>query len=68
MQIIPREGIGKLSMLEPKPSQRRYEREVNGGIVHFDVKALGRWRKGPDHRVTGNRAQRDRGRAGSTPM
>ena len=59
--ILKREGIGKLSLLEPKPPPRRYEREVNGELVHFDVKLLGRWRKGPGHRVTGNRAPRDRG-------
>jgi transposase InsO family protein len=59
--ILKREGIGKLKLLEPKEPPRRYERQVDGELVHFDVKTLGRWRKGPGHRATGNRSRRDRG-------
>jgi transposase InsO family protein len=59
--ILKREGLGKLKLLEPKEPPRRYERTVGGELVHFDVKTLGRWRRGPGHRVTGNRANRDRG-------
>jgi transposase InsO family protein len=59
--ILKREGLGKLSLLEPKEPPRRYERHVSGELVHFDVKPLGRWRKGPGHRATGDRSQRDRG-------
>jgi transposase InsO family protein len=59
--ILKREGIGKLSLLDPKEPSRRYERAVLGELVHFDVKPLGRWRKGPGHRATKDRSQRDRG-------
>ena len=59
--ILKREGLGKLKLLEPKEAPRRYERSVHGELVHFDVKTLGRWRRGPGHRVTGNRSNRDRG-------
>jgi len=59
--ILKREGVGKLKLLEPKEPSRRYERSSAGELVHFDVKTLGRWRRGPGHRVTGNRATRDRG-------
>ena len=59
--ILKREGLGKLKLLEPKEPPRRYEREVHGELVHFDVKPLARWRKRPGHRVTGNRAGQDRG-------
>lgn len=59
--ILKREGLGKLKLLEPKEPPRRYERTVDGELVHFDVKTLGRWRRVPGHRVTGNRATRNRG-------
>lgn len=59
--ILKREGLGRLSLLEPKEPSRRYERDVSGELVHFDVKPLGRWRKGPGHRATKDRSQRDRG-------
>ena len=59
--ILKREGVGRLSLLEPKEPPRRYERTVSGELVHFDVKPLGRWRRGPGHRVTRDRSRRDRG-------
>jgi transposase InsO family protein len=59
--ILQRQGLGKLKLLEPKDPPRRYERAVDGELVHFDVKTLGRWRNGPGHRATGNRSNRDRG-------
>lgn len=59
--ILKREGVGKLSLLEPKTPPRRYQRQVAGELVHLDVKPLGRWRRGPGHRVTRDRSSRDRG-------
>lgn len=59
--ILKREGLGRLSLLEPKEPPRRYERRISGELLHFDVKPLGRWRKGPGHRATGDRSTRDRG-------
>ena len=59
--VLKREGLGRLKLLEPKQPPRRYERTVDGELVHLDVKPLGRWRKGPDNRATGNPARRGRG-------
>jgi transposase len=73
--ILKREGLGKLSLLEPKEVPRRYERETEGELVHFDVtssctstsspSAAGA--KGPAiaPRATGEAAIE--GRAGSSP-
>ena len=59
--ILRREGLGRLKLLEPKPTPRRYERATAGELVHFDVKPLARWRTRPGHRVTGDRSGQDRG-------
>ena len=59
--ILKREGVGKLKLLEPKEPVRRYERKISGELVHFDVKTMSRWRRGPGHRATGDRSVRDRG-------
>jgi hypothetical protein len=47
-------GIGRLSVLEPKPPIIRYQRERPGEFLHLDIKSLGRFNK-PGHRVTGVR-------------
>jgi transposase InsO family protein len=52
--VLKREGLGKLSRLEPPEPPNRYERSRPGELVHVDVKKLGRILK-PGHRVTGNR-------------
>jgi transposase InsO family protein len=59
--ILKREGVGRLKLLEPREPARRYQREANGELVHFDVKPLARWRKRPGHRMTGDRSGQDRG-------
>jgi len=59
--ILKREGVGKLKLLDPQEPPRRYQRQVNGELVHFDVKTMSRWRKGPGHRATQDRSMRDRG-------
>jgi hypothetical protein len=41
----------------------RYERQRPGELVHVDVKKLGRIVR-PGHRVTGDRSQRAKGKAG----
>jgi hypothetical protein len=41
----------------------RYERSRPGELIHVDIKKLGRILK-PGHRVTGDRSQRAKGRAG----
>jgi transposase InsO family protein len=52
--VLRREGLGRLSRLEPPEPPNRYERRSPGELVHVDVKKLGRILK-PGHRVTGNR-------------
>lgn len=52
--ILRRLGLGRLSVLEPKPEVVRYERERPGELIHMDVKKLGRFQR-PGHRATGDR-------------
>jgi transposase InsO family protein len=63
--VLSREGLGRLSRLEPPEPPNRYERSRPGELIHVDVKRLGRiGPKGAGHRVTGRRhhnpARRDR--------
>lgn len=53
-RILTRAGLNRLSMLEPAPPPVRYVFEQRGGLLHLDIKKLGRFRR-PGHRVTGNR-------------
>ena len=54
--VLSREGLGRLSRLEPPEPPNRYERSRPGELIHVDVKKLGRiGPKGPGHRVTGRR-------------
>ena len=61
--VLRRIGLGKLSRLEPPQPPNRYEKQRPGELIHVDVKKLGRiGRKGPGHRVYGNRkGRRSRG-------
>ena len=40
--VLKREGLGKLSRLQPPEPANRYERSRPGELVHVDVKKLGR--------------------------
>ena len=40
--VLRRFGLGRLSVLEPKPPAIRYERERPGELIHIDIKKLGR--------------------------
>jgi len=54
-RILKREGLNRLSRLEPLPVYPRYERCEPGELLHLDVKKLGRIvRMG--HRITGDRS------------
>ena len=59
-RILRREGLGRLSSLEPKEPVRRYERKRPGELLHLDTKKLGRI-QGIGHRIHGNRSVRSRG-------
>jgi transposase InsO family protein len=47
-------GLGRLTLLEPKPPVVRYQRERPGELVHLDVKKLARFDR-VGHRITGSR-------------
>jgi transposase InsO family protein len=55
-----REGLGRLSRIDPPEPVRRYQRERPGELIHLDIKKLGRFDQ-PGHRVTGDRRGRNRG-------
>jgi len=61
--VLTRIGLGKLSRLDPLEPANRYERRAAGELLHVDIKKLGGISV-PGHRVTGNRRQRARGKAG----
>jgi hypothetical protein len=52
--------VAQLSVLEPKPPVRRYERRVPGALVHLNIKKLGRIGR-VGHRIHGDRRSRVRG-------
>ena len=45
-------GLNKLSALEPPEPPVRYEYEKPGGLIHLDIKKLGRFER-TGHRITG---------------
>jgi transposase InsO family protein len=62
-RILQRAGLSRRRDLDPPEPPRRYEYEEPGGLVHLDIKKLGKFGR-PGHRVTGSRIGRrpDRGR------
>jgi len=59
-RILRRHQLHKLSMLEPPPPVRRYQRLYPGELIHTDIKKLGRILR-PGHRVTKNPRDHIRG-------
>lgn len=55
-RILARHGLSRLEALEPQPPVERYEYARPGGLLHLDIKKLGRFHR-PGHRRTGNRHQ-----------
>lgn len=53
-RICHRAGLNRLAALEPAQPVVRYEYAHPGGLLHLDIKKLGRFRQ-PGHRVTGDR-------------
>jgi transposase len=61
--VLRRHGRSRL-VTRPQPEEViRYEYAEPGGLIHVDIKKLGRIVK-PGHRVTGNRSERAKGKAG----
>ena len=59
-EVLKREGMRRLKLLEPKVPVRRYEKKKPGELLHVDIKKLGRIR-GVGHRFTGDYQRRSRG-------
>jgi transposase InsO family protein len=55
-RVLRRAGLNRLAHLEPAKPVQRYEYAQPGGLLHLDIKKLGRFRR-PGHRVTGDRQQ-----------
>lgn len=53
-RILSRSGLNRLAYLEPPAPVIRYEYPHPGGLLHLDIKKLGRFYK-PGHRVTRDR-------------
>ncbi len=53
-RVLRRQGLARLSALDPPLPVRRYEHPHPGDLLHLDIKKLGRFRR-PGHRVTGDR-------------
>lgn len=53
-RLLSRNGLNRLAYLEPPPPVIRYEYSQPGGLLHLDIKKLGRFNK-PGHRVTRDR-------------
>ncbi len=58
-RILRRRGLQRPKA--PKEPVVRYEHSVPGAMVHVDTKKLGRFTRGPGHRIHGDRRTRDRG-------
>jgi transposase InsO family protein len=53
--VLRRQGLHRLSRLEPPEPANRYCRRHPGELIHIDIKKLGRFDR-PGHRVTGRHA------------
>jgi transposase InsO family protein len=59
-RLLRRHGLARLRDLEPARPVVRYERQIPGELLHFDIKKLGRIVR-PSHRVTADRRDQVRG-------
>jgi transposase InsO family protein len=60
-RILRRLGLNRLAALEPAEPVRRYEYGHPGGMIHIDIKKLGRFNQ-IGHRITGDRMGQSNGR------
>lgn len=60
---LKKAGLGKLKYLDPKEPVVRYEYDEPGGLLHLDIKKLGRF-SAPGHRMTGKRSAWETGGLG----
>ena len=59
-RVLVRAGLNRLACLEPAAPIQRYEYDAPGGMLHLDIKKLGRFNR-PGHKVTADRTQNSRG-------
>ena len=59
-RLLRRHGLARLRDLEPAPPVVRYQRQLPGELLHFDIKKLGKIVR-PSHRVTHDRRDQVRG-------
>ena len=59
--VLRRLGLGRLSLLEPRPPVVRYEKAAPGELIHIDIKTLGKI-DGVGHRITGYHERHHRAR------
>lgn len=60
-RVLRRAGLSRLKDLEPAEPVRRYCYKEPGGLIHLDIKKLGRFER-VGHRITGHRTGRSNGR------
>jgi len=53
-RVLKRAGLSRLKDLEPAQPVVRYEYDEPGGLIHLDIKKLGRFER-VGHRITGDR-------------
>ena len=60
-RVLKRAGLSRMKDLEPAEPVRRYEYADPGGLIHIDIKKLGRFDR-IGHRITGDRKGQSSGR------
>lgn len=53
-RVLKRAGLSRMRDLEPAEPSRRYQYDQPGGLIHIDIKKLGRFDR-VGHRITGDR-------------
>jgi hypothetical protein len=60
-RVLKRAGLSRMKDLEPAEPVRRYEYADPRGLIHIDIKQLGRFDR-IGHRITGDRKGQSTGR------
>jgi len=59
-RVLRRARLSRMRDLEPAAPVQRYQYDEPGGLIHIDIKKLGRFEQ-VGHRITGDRQSRSRG-------
>jgi transposase InsO family protein len=60
-RVLKRAGLSRMRDLEPAEPARRYQYDQPGGLIHIDIKKLGRFER-VGHRITGDRTRQSNSR------